>query len=252
MPLDILFEVPHPSPKEYPDHQSYVRALQNRILCAHAWARKHIGAAIERQRRSYIKDKKLFTPGSKIWLFTPTRPPGVSSKLRSYYTGPWIVDKAVNPVVYRILPDPRWERKHAECVTIDRMKPYYEAELEGQEKMQPPPVNADLSMTGNEFAETLYAEDPEFEEGTIDNDILEQVPAPGPEPVVDRPHPDVKPPEIPNNDPAVAVTEPPGPLVDPVTPAMTPSRRSRARRLAEEAEAAYGPLPTGKRSRKTL
>ena len=84
-PLDLLYAVPQPQPDEYPDHQSYALALQNRIATAHCWARQNIKQAIERQRRLYHADRKTFTPGQRVWLYTPKRPPGVSSKYYVYW-----------------------------------------------------------------------------------------------------------------------------------------------------------------------
>ena len=257
MPLDLLFAVPHPSPELYEDQESYANSLRNRILCAHAWARKHMRAAIERQRRNYHKDRKGFEPHQKVWLYTPSRPVGVSSKLYPYWSGPWIIDKAVNDVVYRILPDPSWERKQAECVSIDRLKPYFEQEYGGENFMRPPSKDADLSMPGDEFAETLPPDEENEEELVTEGEGV-QVPA---EPL----RPDAVPPQLVQPEPEPirpdepvdiareqAQEQPPPNLPQPVmdTPGGTRAQK-RAQRLAEEAELVYGKVE-GKRNRRTM
>ena len=233
-PLDLLFAVPHPDPSEYIDHEEYALALQNRVECAHSWARKHIATAIERQRRAYHQDQVQYHPGDRVWLYTPRIPPGTSSKFWTYWTGPWWVQKAHNSVTYTILPDPSWIRKKPETVSIDRLKRYYESERGG--KMQPPPADADLRMVGDEFGETIphEAEDTEFTTGP-------EVEHPQREPVAGNPPGEPQPEEVPAPPPAE-----PLPVAGPAKPGPR-NLAKRAQRLTDEAERVYGTLPDKRR-----
>jgi hypothetical protein len=62
-----------------------------------------------RERRIYHEEKHTFTPGQKVWLFTPWSRPGKPQKFTLPWTGPWTVCvKPVNEV--RIAPDPTWTK----------------------------------------------------------------------------------------------------------------------------------------------
>jgi len=61
--------------------------------------------------------------------------------------------------MYRIAPDPSWIRKKDEVVSVDRLKIFYDDEVTDVSKHQPPAEDADLSMTGDEYAETVHIQD---------------------------------------------------------------------------------------------
>ena len=157
--LHLIFGGPEPSKEEFQNGNEYAIALRHRVEAAHAWARRNMGAAIDRQRRAYHKDKKSFQQGDLVWLFTPKLRPGQSKKFATYWTGPWMVDRRVNDLLYEIRPDPSWQRKHNEVVSIDRLKTYYPNETDGGRLMQPPPADADLRLQGDEHAEHLPDDD---------------------------------------------------------------------------------------------
>lgn len=159
--LELLFGAPLPEGHTTMDPDDWGVVLRNRIMSAHAWARKNIAKAIDRQRRAYHKDKKAFSAGQRVWLFTPRVRPGQSKKLATYWTGPWTIHSRVNEVMYRLAPDATWVRRGQEVVSVDRLKPYYEAEGDQQQIAQPPPVDADLAMDGDEHAEHVEIDDRE-------------------------------------------------------------------------------------------
>ena len=244
-PLDMLFSVPVPKPDEYASYDDYSVALRNRIESAHAWARRHIGMAIDRQRRAYHQDRKDFLPGEKVWLYCPKRPPGVSSKFFTYWTGPWIVKRADNEVTYTILPDPSWQRKKPETVSIDRLKPYYMSER--GTRMTPPDPDVDLRMVGDEFGEVIPAtEEDDLEFVLPDRNNLPIIPEE--DELIHEPQaPPVEPPPVepPPAEPPPLVNPPPA--GNPAGPA-TPGHR-RAQRLLDEAQQVYGNLPEKRRRR---
>ena len=169
-PLDLIFSLPQPHPL-YRSQQTYATELRRRIAEAHQFARAHIGQAVKRQRASYQGHIKEYLPGQKVWLFTPKYRVRQRRKFQRRWTGPWTVEKKLNPATYIIAPDPQWQRQKTELVTIDRLKPYYELETD---QSAPPPADADLSMPGDEFAEN-------FDVDLIDEENLPVEPAPNEE-----------------------------------------------------------------------
>ncbi len=110
-PLDLIFGNPEESftASELPDKTQYVRALRKRIDQAAAFARENLTQYVMRERRIYHEEKHTFTPGRKVWLFTPRSRPGQPRKFTLPWTGPWTVCvKPVNETLVRIAPDPSW------------------------------------------------------------------------------------------------------------------------------------------------
>ena len=155
-PLDLIFGNPNETTKVIDGNDdtkvaSYLRNLRARVDKTQEFARKHLAAAVTRQRRQYQQDKKAFLPGSKVWLFTPTTKPGASRKLSSYWTGPWTVcNDPINDVMLRIQPHPSWTwQKGTKVVSIDRLKAYIDG---GNNE---PGEDDDILMEGDEFAENV-------------------------------------------------------------------------------------------------
>lgn len=110
--------------------------------------------------------------------------------------------------MYEILPDTSWTRKGSEVVSVDRLKRYYSG-VEGQDPaaMQPPPADADLSMAGDEFAESIDRDN---------DDEDEPIDAPPPPPLQPPPPPPAEAPRPPNPPPP----PPPPAVVIPVQPVI--------------------------------
>ena len=231
-PLELLFGSPIQH-KEYSDYHEYAQALQHHVQAAHAWARKHIGRAVERQRRAYHKDKKHFTVGQKVWLFTPKLQVGQSSKLATYWTGPWTIQRRANALMYEIRPHTTWQRKANEVVSVDRLKLYYEQEEGADGTTAPPPVDADLRMRGDEHAEFLMTTDQE------DDDDEDQEPPPPPQPRPPSPRPATPPPR----GPPPAPPRPPGPGRPRPPPRRPPSPDGRPPPFPPTMEEPISPPP---------
>ena len=149
-PLDLIFGDPngHILPTTKRDHQITVRNMRDRIDRAAAYARENLSAAVQRTRRHYHHEKKYFLPGTLVWLFTPRTLPGQSSKLTSFWTGPWTVAAVpINQCMVRIIPHRSWSLKQSQVVSVDRLKLYKSP------KNIAPDSESDLAMEGDEFAE---------------------------------------------------------------------------------------------------
>jgi hypothetical protein len=231
LPLQMLYGVPAPENTTYRNNSEYLTAMIERMAVVHEYARKNLKAAVERQRKLYYNKKSRFQLGDQVWLFTPTRPLRVPSKLYSrYWTGPWSVSKCINEVVYKIRPCSTWFTKRSQVVSIDRMKIYRPKEVDrrGNQLNIPPAIDADLQIPGDECCESLSnheddsdeeADQPERQPHQNNDNREEQLPVPPMEPRPAQPQN----PELPQ----------PG------------TRRTRAERLRAEAETLFGgELPT--------
>ena len=234
--LDLLFGDP-PNFEQYATAHDYAKVVRARVQAAHEWARKNIGTTVSRQRKAYYKNKVSYSPGDKVWLFTP-RSRGVSRKLTSYWSGPWTVTSKINDVMYRLQSDPAWEQQSSQAVSIDRLKPYGAPRGQGAATSTavsvPPDPDADLAMQGDEHAEAVDLHDdvliPDWlfmEEPTAP--AVAQPPAPAPSPVA--PPAIATPPTTPARDADEFVTPPSTPRQRPppaptAPPPMAPPRHT--------------------------
>ena len=237
MPLQMLYGVPKPENYNYRNHSEYLTAMTERMAAVHEYARKNLRAAVERQRKLYYQKRERFHVGDQVWLFTPTRPLRVPSKLYSrYWTGPWSVEKCINEVVYKLRPCSTWFTKRSQVVSIDRMKVYHQQEVDrqGNQLNLPPAVDADLQMPGDECCESLStheddsdgeADQPDRQPDQIRNDNEQELP----------PAPPIEPqPALPQN---------------PEIPQQA-AGQARAERLRAEAERLFGGELPAKRLRR--
>ena len=157
--LDLIFGPP--------PHQDdtllapYALQLRERIQKAHAWARKNIQHTVRRQRSAYCRDRLLFTPGQRVWLYSPVSQG--KGKFATYWTGPWTVAETINDLMVRLLPESTWQRKAQLEVSVDRLKPYLELDGQVDANIQPDPT-ADLSMPGDESAEFFTQQNADADE----------------------------------------------------------------------------------------
>ena len=90
-----------------------------------------------------MADRKLSPPEEILLARDKTR------KLSMYWSGPWTVyADPINEVMVRFAPCVEWKKGPTQVVSIDRLKIF----VESQQPVQPP-MNTDLSMPGDEFAE---------------------------------------------------------------------------------------------------
>ena len=153
--LDVMF--PSPARKrELLSNSEYAQSLATRIEQAHHMARENMGLAVHRQRRNYQRQPKQFEVNDWIWLFTPTLGSRGSTKMSSNWSGPWLVTRKENDLVYEIEATDEINFEGRVTVSIDRMRLYlkdldYPCQLTENK--------ADLHMTGNEMAQAIPGHD---------------------------------------------------------------------------------------------
>jgi hypothetical protein len=133
----------------------YTTHLRNRMAKAHAYVRKNMRSAVDRQRQAYYKDRRTYQPTQSVWLWTPRLRPGQSRKFALYWTGPWQIKRQLNKLMYKITPHHSWARQGSEAVSINRLIPFHAMYVDALEHHCPPDSKADLKMLGDEFAEFI-------------------------------------------------------------------------------------------------
>jgi hypothetical protein len=99
-PLSLLY----PREGEGQQAEVYAARLQQQFAEAYDYARQAVGKAVERQRRGY--DSRAcaneIMVGQTVYYYHPLKKPGLSPKLQSLWTGPWVVTARISSAVYKI------------------------------------------------------------------------------------------------------------------------------------------------------
>ena len=201
-----------------PPHQDdtltapYAIHIRERIQKAHAWARQNIQAAVRRQRSAYCKDRRRYTAGQRVWLYSPVRQG--KGKFATHWTGPWTVADEINDLMVRLSPNSTWVRKSQLEVSIDRLKPFLELDTQVDADIQPDP-HANLTMPGDESAEFFLPADDDAEDDAGVDAQFDIPPLPAPPALLapQPPQPPQQPPPL-NQQPQ----QPPAPPADPRPP----------------------------------
>ncbi|GBO01258.1 hypothetical protein AVEN_207575-1 [Araneus ventricosus] len=92
LPCDILFGPPSETPSS---PNEYIKNLEARLECVHAFARERNKLASERMKTRY--DSRAtghhFKEGDLVWMYNPRRRRGLSPKLQQNWEGPYTVVK---------------------------------------------------------------------------------------------------------------------------------------------------------------
>ena len=111
------------APDTPPLATEYALALQQRLAGAHEVARRHLGKAVEQQKRNYDKQvsSKPFRVGYSVWLHNIRRKKGRNPKLDCPWEGPYLVVSVLSDVTYRIQ---RSRRAKPKVIHADHLKAY--------------------------------------------------------------------------------------------------------------------------------
>jgi hypothetical protein len=154
-------------PDEEADMYEYTINLRSRMAKAHAYVRKNMHSAVDRQHQAYYKDRRTYQPTQPVWLWKPRLRPGQTRKFALYWTGTWQIKRQLNELMYKSTPHHSWARQGSKAVSIDRLKPFQAMYLDALEHHCPPDPKADLKMLGDQFAKF------------IDTDLEEEINAEG-------------------------------------------------------------------------
>ncbi|CAC5418988.1 unnamed protein product [Mytilus coruscus] len=82
----------------------YVAHLQNKLKENHAFARNALKKVSVYQKKRYGLNakKRIFKRGEAVWIYDPIRKKGIYSKLTPQWKGPFIIEKRIYDVTYRV------------------------------------------------------------------------------------------------------------------------------------------------------
>ena len=102
-PLDLMYEMPPPM-REIPANQ-WVWELKERLERIHGFVRDHTGRSMNRQKK--YRDRKIayeqFVTGDRVYVFFPVTKVGTSSKLTSFWKGPFAITEKLSDVLYKVV-----------------------------------------------------------------------------------------------------------------------------------------------------
>ena len=101
-PLDIMYEMP-PAIKSIPQNM-WVWQLQENLEMAHAKVRQNISDNMKRQKRYHDENLSFetFEAGDKVYVYFPVKKVGCSSKLTSYWRGPYQIFDKLSNSLYKV------------------------------------------------------------------------------------------------------------------------------------------------------
>ena len=130
-PLDLIYEMPDRWKKIPVNDWAWV--LKGRLERAHAFVIKNSDKLIRRQK--HYHDMRMsyqtFKKGDKVYVFFPQRRIGCSSKLTSFWHGPFEVIEKLSEVLYKV-DCGRNGKEH--IIHCDRMKACREQRLRDEHK----------------------------------------------------------------------------------------------------------------------
>ena len=151
LPIDLMYGLPSVD-QVFSNAQQYAQDLKNKIQRSYRFARENMRLAVARQRQAYTEKIITYQIGDRVWLFSPRTVPG-PRKLQCLWTGPWTILRVVNPVVFEISSDPRWNIKKELVVSIDRLRRFVQAPNEDLSVPPSSSQNLNSPFEGDEFGE---------------------------------------------------------------------------------------------------
>ena len=120
VPIDIMYGA---TPDIQNTHSQAVADVKQKLEKAYTLVRSNLESAQKRQKDYYdrLSNGNRYNVGTKVWLFSPAVGKQVHPKFHRPWTGPWIVQKRISDVTYRI----KSSDGKTKVVHFDRLKPYF-------------------------------------------------------------------------------------------------------------------------------
>jgi hypothetical protein len=151
-PLDIAYAMPS-HVKSVPAKQ-WVWELQEILEDAHTFVREYTGRSIRRQKRYH--DTRLsyekMDRGDQVYVFFPVKRVGTSSKLTSYWKGPFLVKEKISNVLYKI---DCGRAGSFQIIHVDRLKRAKGQVLNGEETNNDFVSDFQMSSSDRESADAI-------------------------------------------------------------------------------------------------
>lgn len=123
MPLQAVISILDDSDQPASDADQYICNLKKKLPGNHEIARKFLKQSSNYQKRHYdLKAKKRsFKARQPVRIYEPSRKVGVCTKLTSQWKGPFVVEKKIDDVTYRVKKS---IRQPSRVYHIDRLALY--------------------------------------------------------------------------------------------------------------------------------
>ena len=159
LPLDCMY--PNPQENSTTDIHEFVHKKQQAFQRAFELVRRNLNE--KQKRRNAIYNKKVHGPtykeGQKVLLYHPAIAVGTTSKFASPWKGPYVIEKCLNDVTFRIKEE---NSSKQQIVHYDRLKPFFEP---------PPASNVPTRNKPRNFQSTQNREDTQkLIDGTLNHD----------------------------------------------------------------------------------
>jgi hypothetical protein len=120
-PIDLVFG--RPEGPDYKDTDKFVEDKLQTIEATHHLAREGLITASARSKRYYDSDVKSqqFAINSWVWFYSPRKYVGRSPKWQRNYSGPFLIVRKLNPVLFAIQKSKRAREILAHS---DKLKPF--------------------------------------------------------------------------------------------------------------------------------
>ena len=123
LPLDCMY--PNPQENTTADNHIFVHNKQQAFQRAIQLVRRNLNE--KQKRRNAIHNRKVHSPtykeGQKILLYHPAIVLGTTSKFASPWKGPYVIEKCLNDVTFRIKEE---NSSKQQIVHYDRLKPFFQ------------------------------------------------------------------------------------------------------------------------------
>ena len=120
LPIDLLLG-PFMDQKQKSSQVPYIQNLREKLEVIHEVARENLEKSSERQKRVYDHraNAHSYCVGENVFLFDPSKKKGISPKLQSRWTGPYLVVGKLSDLLYKVQLNPQSRIK---VVHHDRLK----------------------------------------------------------------------------------------------------------------------------------
>jgi hypothetical protein len=121
LPVDIVLGKPEPTIQQ--TDIEYINNLQNKMNIIHDFARRKMQINSKKTLRDYSAkiQHNTYKEGDPVWVYYPHPKPGLSRKLFRNWSGPYVISKKINDVLYRVKRSPRHK---GDVIHHNRLKLY--------------------------------------------------------------------------------------------------------------------------------
>ena len=179
--MKLLFDGKRPETQQELSNKHYRKYVRHREQAMQFMVNNNIQKALRRRAAVAIDQLQQYEKGDLVMLYTPKTVGNVSRKFqKAMWTGPWRVHEKINPIVYKLEPNPLWQKNahFFQTVPHDRLRIYNPESI----AIEPPTPNKDplfgIEPPKNTYLSTgfgnEYCEQVDFDGD--DEELFEEIP----------------------------------------------------------------------------